>query len=118
VLGSGFILCLISLIIIKLKEYKENKYYKNILFETMPKINNINLSIYKNRLDKLTNNYKLQLTKKVIIKNNKGIVLNICPKCGGYLKIVRWRGNPFLGCANYPQCKFYRNYDRIFEMEI
>ena len=40
----------------------------------------------------------------------------ICPKCGGQLvkriaKTGRFKGKEFLGCTNYPKCKFIRNID-------
>ena len=34
---------------------------------------------------------------------------DICPFCGGELVIRRGKYGEFLGCANYPKCKFKRN---------
>jgi hypothetical protein len=33
----------------------------------------------------------------------------ICPSCGGNLRTRTGRYGPFLGCSNYPSCKFTRN---------
>lgn len=33
----------------------------------------------------------------------------ICPMCGGELVERNGRYGPFLGCSNYPKCKFTRN---------
>ncbi|MDE6806002.1 MAG: topoisomerase DNA-binding C4 zinc finger domain-containing protein, partial [Muribaculaceae bacterium] len=30
----------------------------------------------------------------------------ICPRCGGRLILREGRTGPFLGCSNYPQCRF------------
>ena len=32
-------------------------------------------------------------------------VSEMCPQCGGKMKVRMGRGKPFLGCANYPKCK-------------
>jgi hypothetical protein len=39
---------------------------------------------------------------------------SVCPKCGGALRLLmqRWGPDPgsqFLGCSNYPRCKFTKN---------
>lgn len=31
---------------------------------------------------------------------------DICPKCGGMLREVNGKFGKFLGCSNYPKCKF------------
>lgn len=36
---------------------------------------------------------------------------NICPKCGGVLKECNGKYGKFLGCSNYPNCKFVRKID-------
>ncbi len=117
-IGSALVLWIISLIVVAFKGYKENKKYKNILLNNMQKIENIDLYKYESKFNKFTEQYTLFKNQKAIIRNIKGDVLNICPKCNGYLKIVKWKGNPFIGCSNYPNCSFYRKFNRIFEMEI
>jgi ATP-dependent DNA helicase PIF1 len=34
---------------------------------------------------------------------------NRCPTCGGVLRSRNGKCGPFLGCSNYPQCKYTRN---------
>ena len=31
---------------------------------------------------------------------------NICPKCGGQLVERNGKNGRFMGCSNYPKCKF------------
>ena len=38
------------------------------------------------------------------------IANNICPRCGGRLVARRGKRNNFLGCSNYPKCKFTKNF--------
>jgi DNA topoisomerase-1 len=42
--------------------------------------------------------------------NNNGNFVNICPECNqAKLKINIGQFGPFIGCSNYPNCKFIRN---------
>jgi len=35
---------------------------------------------------------------------------DVCPRCGGELKERRSKtGNSFMGCSNYPNCRFVKN---------
>lgn len=97
----------------------ENKKYRQMLREYIPRVQNINLEPYQTRLFQLEKLYEMDCRPhKAILKNKKGNTINICPKCGGYMRIVRgWRG-PFLGCSNYPNCRSTRNYSEIFGIKI
>lgn len=46
--------------------------------------------------------------KNKIKANNKKIENMICPKCGGKLIARNGQYGPFLGCSNYPRCKFIK----------
>lgn len=46
---------------------------------------------------------KLQEKKKSKINNN------ICPKCGSLLVLRNSKYGDFMGCSNYPECKFTIN---------
>jgi len=35
-----------------------------------------------------------------------------CPKCGGYLVVRRSKYGMFLGCSNYPKCRYIENVDK------
>ena len=45
-------------------------------------------------------------------KNKEGEVLRVC-QCGGELSLKVGRFGAFIGCANYPECKFTRPLSRI-----
>ena len=34
---------------------------------------------------------------------------NLCPRCGGVLKLISGKYGEFYGCSNYPKCKFKKN---------
>lgn len=33
----------------------------------------------------------------------------VCPRCGGYLKLIYGKYGPFYGCINYPKCTYKEN---------
>lgn len=39
----------------------------------------------------------------------KGLSLEICPKCGGEMKKRSGRFGEFFGCSNYPKCRYTKN---------
>ncbi len=43
------------------------------------------------------------------VKKNKPRTNNMCPKCGGTLVKREGQYGSFLGCSNYPKCKYTRN---------
>lgn len=57
--------------------------------------------------------YKLEKEIKNIeittIKKNKKYDRNICPKCGNRLKLKNGKYGEFIGCSNYPYCKYTRH---------
>ena len=122
---AGLLICfyLFSLIISGIKKIiikiRENRECLKIFHDTIPKIKSINIKQYEKQLDQFeelwNNTYSHQ---KIILKDHSGNIINICPKCGSYMKIVRWYKGPFLGCSNYPDCRSYRNYSDIFKLEI
>lgn len=60
----------------------------------------------------IENNVKDRKTKKEHIKNIKANVdkkdISKCPKCGGTLVERESKYGKFIGCSNYPQCKYTR----------
>jgi topoisomerase IA-like protein len=47
------------------------------------------------------------------IKNNTPCFVNeikVCPTCGGLLRACIGKYGEFLGCSNYPECTYTRNY--------
>lgn len=43
---------------------------------------------------------------KNIEQTQKELKNNICPRCGGKLVLRAGSNGNFLGCSNYPKCKF------------
>lgn len=86
------------------REFK--KYYKrmndNVLSEEQV------TSIY----EKLINS-KLDIKNKEHVKNikimKKDIDNNVCPRCGGTLIERNGKYGTFMGCSNYPKCKFIKH---------
>lgn len=107
-----------------INNYREEKRYHKILKELMPKVKNINLKPYQSTLSYLENIYKTTYYEttykyKVRLEDKDGNAINICPKCGEYMCIRRgWWRDPFLGCTNYPNCRFTRDYEEIFKIKI
>ena len=44
--------------------------------------------------------------KENIRVDNEKVMNNICPKCGGQLSQKYGKYGPFMGCGNYPKCKY------------
>lgn len=44
--------------------------------------------------------------KKLKKENEEKIKLNICPKCGGKLVEREGKYGKFIGCSNFPKCRF------------
>lgn len=98
---------------VKLKIKHDGEVVRN--YEIVDKI----LS-YKNRVidnpDKFVkiindNNIKDKNIRKQHINNIKNITkknINICPKCGGQLAERNGKYGMFIGCSNYPKCKYIK----------
>ena len=78
---------------------------------------NINLNqeqilLYKDKITELIE--KNNITEEEHIRNVKqlqqNIENNICPRCGGELKLKNGKYGKFYGCENYPNCKFTKKY--------
>ena len=52
--------------------------------------------------DKRLRKYHVKNIKENIIKDNS----TICPKCGGNLIERTGKFGKFIGCSNYPKCKY------------
>lgn len=47
--------------------------------------------------------------KKIKRDNDKKIKQNICPRCGGQLVERNGKYGKFIGCSNFPKCRFILN---------
>lgn len=81
----------------KVLSYKE-VLIKNVdeIVETINKNNITDKNIKKEHIQNIKNN--------IIDKDN-----NKCPKCGGQLVERTGKYGRFIGCSNYPKCKYTRN---------
>jgi len=98
--------------------FTENMRYHRILRESADKLADIDLKKYEIQLAEFEKFYESDKRKKIVLKDKMGEAINICPKCGGYMKIVQGRRGTFLGCSSYPNCKSYRKYEAIFNLEV
>lgn len=83
-----------------IKQYKSKKLTRkerNNLYREIKKANKNNFIRRKQHLKQIDN--KIKNDEKLINKN-------ICPRCGSRLKIVHGRNGRFIGCTNYPECRF------------
>ena len=90
----------------------------DLLVNTIKKYNNeildIDISTIANKLNEL--NIKDKKIRKKHIENiktkikddNKKVDEMICPKCSGALLIKNGKYGSFIGCSNYPKCRFFR----------
>lgn len=59
--------------------------------------------------DRNKENQHINETKRIIAEKEEKIARGICPRCGGKLIERKGKYGPFLGCSNYPYCKFLHN---------
>lgn len=81
-------------IVYKIMSYNEEKINKvNELYNILIKSNVTDKKIKKEHIENIKNN---------IEKNS----INTCPKCGGLLVEREGKYGKFIGCSNYPKCKY------------
>ena len=79
---------------------------------TIPILDKNTLHEIKNKLQDFSNTDKniekehIKNIQKKINSERKAINNNTCPKCGGILVKRKGPYGPFIGCSNYPKCKF------------
>ncbi len=68
---------------------------------------------YYERLSALKGNSTITQKEHIehIHKMQDDIKKGVCPRCGGKLVIRNGKNGQFLGCSNYPRCKFTKNID-------
>ncbi len=77
-------------------------------------ISEAQVGVIKNSLLKLKQDKSLNKQAHLVSLSERHESTTICPKCGGHLitRVSRKGNTPgsaFLGCSNYPRCKFVRN---------
>lgn len=83
----------------KIREYHKIIVNKDIN-ELKDIIENNNTTGFKNNREHISS------IKKDLKENKEKIQNNICPKCGGNLIKRNGKYGSFLGCSNYPNCKY------------
>lgn len=77
---------------------------KRMNFETVLKMGEV---LVQNNIDSKENRIEHNTKIKSNLKNNNMIIVNnSCPRCGGNLVNRNGKYGPFIGCSNYPKCRF------------
>ena len=85
-----------------IKSYTKEVVTNNLRdIEHKLKLNNI--------LDKEIRKNHIQNIKNTVKQNNEKEKNMICPKCGGNLVERNGKYGEFIGCQNYPKCKYTKN---------
>lgn len=71
--------------------------------------------IYKLLKKKNINNFftrrrHIRRINKMVKRKKEDVSKNICPSCGGELVLRRGKSRNFIGCSNYPNCKYKDSY--------
>ncbi|MDE5886006.1 MAG: NERD domain-containing protein [Muribaculaceae bacterium] len=61
------------------------------------------------------NQFHKEYAKKASANISREIRQGICPRCGGRLLVKKTKNSEFLGCENYPECKFSCDIDKLRE---
>lgn len=81
------------------------KKYQNIILETdLDKIHNKIMDL--NVVDKIERKNHIKNIRTKIKNVNEKVDNMICPKCGSNLIMKNGKYGSFIGCSNYPKCRF------------
>jgi DNA topoisomerase-1 len=62
---------------------------------------------------RFTKSYIDEATQAKLDQANDLVKGRKCPKCNGDLKVARGKYGPFIGCSNYPECKYIERIPKI-----
>ena len=62
-----------------------------------------------NRIAALITNSNIEEHVESIRETKKKAAEGICPRCGGQLVVRNGKYGKFLGCSNYPKCRYTQN---------
>ena len=62
-----------------------------------------------NRIAALITNSNIEEHVESIRETKKKAAEGICPRCGGQLVVRNGKYVKFLGCSNYPKCRYTQN---------
>lgn len=83
--------------------YRDIKFTESELDMLVDKVQSENITTFETRREHVK-----QIRTKVQ-DNNAKVAAGICPRCGGQLVTRNGRNGRFVGCSNYPQCRYMRN---------
>ena len=83
------------------------KSYQNITIESSLQVIS-NKIIELNITDKAERKSHVKKIRNKITEDNNKVDNMICPKCGGDLVVRNGKYGSFIGCSNYPKCKFIK----------
>lgn len=86
-----------------IKSYRTQCISQEDIQRIVSKISSANITTEGSRESHIRNVQTVQQNRDMAIANGK------CPKCGGSLVERRGRYGTFLGCSNYPRCRFTHN---------
>ncbi len=86
-----------------IKTYKDIKFQEKELDIFVEKIRSANITTREVRKDHVK-----QIRTKVK-SNNAKIEAGICPRCGGKLVPRKGKDRIFVGCSNFPKCRYTKN---------
>ena len=84
-------------------------YNKEIINDNLEEIKN--KIVINNIIDKDARKLHVQNIKTTIKETEEKIQNNICPKCGGKLVERNGKYGKFIGCSNYPNCKYTNRFN-------
>ena len=70
-----------------------------------------NKIVINNIIDKDARKLHVQNIKTTIKETKEKVQNNICPKCGGYLVERNGKYGKFIGCSNFPKCKYTNKFN-------
>ena len=81
------------------------KSYQNITIESTLQVIS-NKIIELNITDKVERKSHVKNIRNKITEDSNKADNMICPRCGGNLVVRNGKYGSFIGCSNYPKCKF------------
>lgn len=87
----------------EIKKYQESKFTHDQVENFSDKLLTLNVSSQENKREHVS------AIKTQIYENKEKIKNRICPRCGGQLIERKGKYGTFMGCSNYPKCRYTSN---------
>ncbi len=87
----------------EIKKYQDRKFTPDQVEYLTSKILELNINSRETRKEHVNN------IRAEIIENKNKIENGICPRCGGTLVERSGKYGKFIGCSNYPKCRYTKN---------